>query len=79
MTKPAMIEYEIRILGSDGCVSVIIEWVHLNLNAAITAAKRMAEAAAFEIWTGGACVYAGKNTRISKRPTLRRLDRFRNA
>lgn len=65
-----MTEYEIRVLGSDGRPSLISEWVHLNLSAAITSAKRMANGAPFEVWTGGACFYAGEHAapRILSRP-----------
>lgn len=56
-----MIEYEVRILGSDGRPPLISEWVQLNLSAAVTSAKRMANGASFEIWTGGVRVYAGKH------------------
>lgn len=44
-----MTEYEIRILGSDGRPTLISEWFHLNVNAAINSAKRMANGAAFEV------------------------------
>lgn len=60
MTRPTMAEYEIRILGSDGRPSLISEWVHLHLTAAITSAKRMSNGAAFEVWIDGTCVYASK-------------------
>ena len=65
-----MTEYEIRILGSDGRPTLISEWVYLNIGAAMTSAKRMSNGAAFEIWTGGECVYAGKNpaARIVRKP-----------
>jgi hypothetical protein len=66
MTRPTMAEYEIRILGSDGRPNLISEWVHLNLTAAITSAKRMSNGAAFEVWLGGTRVHASKGdlTRI---------------
>jgi hypothetical protein len=45
MTKQAMTEYEIRILGSDGRPSLFSEWIHVSLNAAVRSAKRMANGA----------------------------------
>jgi hypothetical protein len=55
-------EYEVRILGGDGRPILISEWVHLNVNAAINSARRMANGAAFEVWTGGSCVYLHRAT-----------------
>jgi len=53
-------EYEIRILGGDGRPTLISEWYHLSVKAAIVSARRMANGAAFEIWSYGACVFARK-------------------
>ena len=53
-----MIEYEVRILGTDGRPTLISEWVHLNVTVAINSAKRMANGSAYEVWAGGSCVYA---------------------
>jgi hypothetical protein len=61
MTKQAMTEYEIRILGSDGRPSLFSEWIHVSLNAAIRSAKRMANGATFEIWIDGARIYTSQH------------------
>lgn len=53
-----MLEYEVRILGTDGRPTLVSEWVHLNIKAAINSAKRMANGSAFEVWADGICVYA---------------------
>jgi hypothetical protein len=58
------------MLGSDGRPTLLSEWVHVSLSAAVTSAKRMSNGAAFEIWTGGARVYAGKHpaSRVLSKP-----------
>jgi hypothetical protein len=50
--------YEIRILGQ-GHGDIIIEVVHLNDNAAVRSARKMAEGKPFEVWRGLDCVYGG--------------------
>jgi hypothetical protein len=55
-----MHEYEIRILRADRTTDVLIEVIHLNDNAAIRAAKKMAEARPFEVWRDLDCIYGGQ-------------------
>lgn len=49
--------YEIRFLRADHSPATIMEVMHLNDNAAIRAAKKMAEAKPFEVWRGLDCIY----------------------
>jgi hypothetical protein len=48
-------EYEIRI--TDGNRHTILAIVHLNDNAAVRQAERMAEGKPFEVWRGMDCIY----------------------
>jgi hypothetical protein len=50
-----MQEYEIRILR-DNCTAVIKQR-HLNNNAAIRSAQKLAGKQRFEVWSGLSCVY----------------------
>jgi hypothetical protein len=53
----SMREYEIRILRADKTTASVIEVIHLNDNAAIRAAKKIAEARPFEVWRDLDCIY----------------------
>lgn len=64
-----MHEYEIRILRADHSTATIIEVVHLNDNAAIRAAKKIADGNDFEVWRDLDCVY-GRATPTSSREQL---------
>jgi hypothetical protein len=59
-----MHEYEIRILHADRTTDTVIEVAHLNDNAAIRAAKKLAEARPFEVWRGLDCIYGEHWTEI---------------
>jgi hypothetical protein len=52
--------YEIRILRADRTTDAVIEVMHLDDNAAIRAAKKMAEARPFEVWRDLDCIYGGR-------------------
>jgi hypothetical protein len=52
-----MHEYEIRILRDDLSTAFIIERTHLNNNAAIRSAQKLAGRRRFEIWSGLDCIY----------------------
>ena len=52
-----MYQYEIRLLHADRTTDTIMEVIHLNDNAAIRAAKKMAEARPFEVWRDLDCIY----------------------
>lgn len=54
-----MHEYEFRILKADGSAGVITQEVHLNANAAINKASRLAGERRFEVWCDDRCIYAG--------------------
>jgi hypothetical protein len=52
-----MQEYEIRILHADRTTDAVLEVRHLNDNAAIRSARKIAEARPFEVWRGLDCIY----------------------
>ena len=54
-----MQQYEIRILRADRTTDTVIEVMHLNNNAAIRQAKKIAEARPFEVWRDLDCIYGG--------------------
>jgi hypothetical protein len=53
-----MLTFEIRILKADGSLSMAATQIHLNSDAAIRAATRLAGAKPFEVWANDRCVYA---------------------
>jgi hypothetical protein len=50
--------YEIRILSEENR-HTIIEVMHLNDNAAVRSARKMAEGKPFEVWRDLDCIYDG--------------------
>jgi len=52
-----MHEYEIRVLSS-GHAALIAEEIHLNDDAAIRSARKLAGDRPFEVWRGVDCIYA---------------------
>ena len=67
-----MREYEIRILRADRTTDIVFEVAHLTDNAAISAAKKFAEARPFEVWRGLDFVYGSQTeTPLSFRPARR--------
>ena len=67
--EASMHEYEIRILRADKTTATVIEVLHLNDNAAIRSAKKMAEARPFEVWRGVNCVYGRADTPPNYHPS----------
>jgi hypothetical protein len=55
-----MREYEIRILRADRTTDTVMEVMHLNDHAAVRAARKLAEARPFEVWSGLDCIYDGR-------------------
>jgi hypothetical protein len=55
-----MHEYEIRVLNGDGSTNIVLQEVHLNTDAAITKARRLAQKRLFEVWCDDRCVYAAR-------------------
>jgi hypothetical protein len=62
-----MHEYEIRVLRADRSTIAVMEVIHLNDNAAIRAADRIAGTMPFEVWRGLNCIYGGHLTEPSLR------------
>jgi hypothetical protein len=54
----SMHEYEIRILKADRTTDLLIEVLQLTDRAAITAARKLAEARPCEVWRGMERIYA---------------------
>jgi hypothetical protein len=54
--EASMQEYEIRIV-SEGNRHTVIEVRHLNDNAAVRSAKKLADGRPFEVWRDLDCVY----------------------
>lgn len=52
-----MREYEFKICRFDGTVSLTIAATHLNADAAICAASRLAAGKPFEVWDQQRCIY----------------------
>jgi hypothetical protein len=52
-----MLSYQTRILRADRSTDVIVESNHLNDNAAIRSARKLAEARPFEVWQDLRCIY----------------------
>ena len=52
-----MHEYEILVLRADGTADTVLAVMHLNDNAAIRAARKIAEAKPFEVWRDLDCIY----------------------
>lgn len=52
-----MHNYEIRILRNNGSTSLAVRHRHLDDNAAIRSARKLAQGARFEVWRGLHCVY----------------------
>ena len=50
--------YEIRIVSAENHHTVI-EVMHLNDNAAVRSARKMAEGSPFEVWRDLDCIYDG--------------------
>jgi len=69
-----MYTYEIRVLRSDRTTDAIIEVMHLNDNAAVRAAKKMAGSLAVEVWRGVTCVYGGHHAQAPTDITTTRLE-----
>ena len=67
-----MDEYEIRILRDDGSTALIAAGTHLNDNAAIRSARKLARAHKFEVWRGMDCIYGTEGAPIIKLPTAHR-------
>jgi hypothetical protein len=59
-----MRSYEIRIL-SEGNRHTVIEVMHLNDNAAVRSARKIAEGEPFEVWRDLDCIYDGSAAKIS--------------
>jgi hypothetical protein len=53
-----MLSFEIRILKADGSLSMATEQIHLNADAAVRAARRLAASRPFEVWSEHRCVYS---------------------
>jgi hypothetical protein len=52
-----MHEYEIRVLRDDGSDALVLEVLHLNDNAAVRQAGKIADGRSFEVWRGLNCIY----------------------
>jgi hypothetical protein len=53
-----MQEYETRILNVDRTPALLMTSMHLNADAAIKTARRVATGRPFEVWRDDECVYA---------------------
>jgi len=49
--------YEIRVLGSDGCVRSTTLALHVNDYAAIRSAQKVGSDSAIEVWRDEDCIY----------------------
>jgi len=52
-----MLTFEIRILKADGSLSMATTMTHLNADAAVRSAKRLAGKKQFEVWANDRCIY----------------------
>jgi hypothetical protein len=53
----SMQEYEFKICRFDGTISLTTTATHLNADAAISAASRLAGGKPFEVWDAQRCIY----------------------
>ena len=66
-----MQEYEIRILRADKTTDTVLEVAHLNDNAAIRSARKIAESRPFEVWRDVDCIYGGASDLAQRHPRYR--------
>ena len=64
-----MHQYEIRVLRDDGGTSLIVAAIHLNDNAAVRSARKIAGSRKFEVWRGMDCIYGTEGATIINLPT----------
>ena len=69
-----MYQYEFRILRDDGKPALIVAAIHLNDNAAIRAARKLARAHKFDVWRGMDCIYGTEGAPIIQLPTAHRRE-----
>jgi hypothetical protein len=66
--------YEIHILYDDGKTALVTSASHLNDNAAIRSARKIARTRKFEVWRGMNCVYGTAGAPVINLPTRNRPE-----
>jgi hypothetical protein len=66
-----MHHYEIHVLRDDGTTALIVSAIHLNHNAAVRSARKMAGFRKFEVWRGEDCIYGLEGAQVIGMPTAK--------
>lgn len=60
-----MDQYPICLMDDDGRTALIVAAIHLNDNAAVRSAQKIANRRKFEVWKGMECIYGTRDAQLS--------------